>query len=41
MLLLAELVGMEIGEAADDGDRSKLWLGCKPTLDQRHVRVEL
>src|SRR5438552_5309239 len=34
MLLLAELVGMEVGEATDDGDRSKLWLSCKPALDQ-------
>jgi hypothetical protein len=37
MLLLAELVGMEIGEATD----GKLWLGCNLALDQRHMRVEL
>jgi hypothetical protein len=41
MLLLVELVGMEVGEATDDGDGRQLWLGREPALDQRHVRVEL
>ena len=41
MLLLAELVGMEFGETADDSDRGQLWLGREPALDQRHVRIEL
>jgi hypothetical protein len=33
MLLVAELVGMEFGEATDDGDRGQPWLGREPTLD--------
>jgi hypothetical protein len=41
MLLLVELVWMKVGETLDDGDRGQLWLGCKPTFDQRHVQVEL
>ena len=41
MLLLAELVGMEFGETADDSDRGQLWFGREPALDQRHVRIEL
>jgi hypothetical protein len=40
MLLFAELVGMEFGQAADDGDRGQLWLGSEPALDQRHVRID-
>jgi hypothetical protein len=28
MLLFAELVGMEVGGSTDDGDSSKLGLGC-------------
>jgi hypothetical protein len=41
MLLLAELVGMEVGETTDDRDGGQLGLGREPALDQRHVRVEL
>jgi hypothetical protein len=41
MLLLAELVGMEVGKTTDDGDGGQLWLGREPVLDQRYVRVEL
>ena len=41
MLLRAELVGVEFGETTDDGDRSQLWFGREPALDQRHVRIEL
>jgi hypothetical protein len=41
MLLLAELVGMEVGESADDGEGCQLGLGRQPDLDQSHVRVEL
>ena len=41
MLLRAELVGVELGETTDDGDRGQLWFGRKPALDQRRVRIEL
>jgi hypothetical protein len=39
VLLLAELVGMEVGETIEDGDGSQLGLGREPAFDQRHVRV--
>ncbi|HEX3440581.1 MAG TPA: hypothetical protein VHT93_09560 [Pseudolabrys sp.] len=41
MLLLAELVGMEVGETTDNGDGGQLWLDREPALDQRQVRIEL
>jgi len=41
MLLVAKLFGMALRQTGDDGYGGQLWFRREPSLDQRHVWVEL
>ena len=41
MLLVAELFGVALRQTGNNGYGGQLWLHREPSLDQRHVWVEL